>query len=78
MRKYMTRAEDVFELEESGLKSYASAKDVLVGIYVRIPIGMKRFLRDEAASTGDSMSALVRHALRAVYESADDDSLESE
>ena len=70
MRKFITRATEAFNFVDVDVSASKWAEmDDLVGIYVRIPLEMKKVLRDEAESTGNSMSALVRHALRSIYKS---------
>lgn len=72
MRRHLTRSEEVFELEESVLTAPPIDEDeYLVGMYVRLPLAMKKALLDQSRAEGVSMSSLVRKALQR-DQSADD------
>ncbi len=78
MRKFITESKEVFDMEAEEPKVKPEDVEDLVGLYVRIPLSMKRLLRDETAATCKSMSALVRYALTRCYESTDDKNIQTD
>ena len=78
MRTIVTESKEEFDLEAEETKVEPEDVVDLVGIYVRIPLSMKRLLRDETAATCKSMSALVRYALSRCYESSQSESIQAE
>ena len=78
MRTIVTESKEEFDLEAEETKVEPEDVVDLVGIYVRIPLSMKRLLRDETDATCKSMSALVRHALAECYNSTDKQSIETD
>ena len=73
MRKHVSMSHGMFNFNEDKLvtEEQKAYEGPLVGVYVRIPLEMKKYLHEEAAATGNSMSGLVRHALRSIYQSPD-------
>ena len=77
MRTIVTESKEEFDLEAEEPKAEPEDVEDLVGLYVRIPLSMKRLLRDETAATCKSMSALVRYALDRCYKSGNNKNIQT-